>query len=125
MRVEHAATTALVHASAQLGARTRPLEPERVLARLDRQAERLDEHAGEARSRATAVLRLARAEIDRRRATLDGADPSRLLRRGFSLTRRPDGTLVRDASALHAGDALVTRLARGEVRSVVDEDATP
>lgn len=124
MRVEHAATTALVHASAQLGARTRPLEPARVHARLTRQAERLDAHAGEARTRATAVLRLARAEIDRRRATLDGADPSRILRRGFSLTRRPDGTLVRDASTVHAGDELVTRLARGEVRSTVDEDAT-
>jgi len=45
--------------------------------------------------------------------------PFSVLDRGYSLTTTEDGTVVRDASVLAAGDALVTRLQKGSVRSVV------
>ncbi|HZR15181.1 MAG TPA: exodeoxyribonuclease VII large subunit [Acidimicrobiia bacterium] len=100
LRVEHAATSTLIRASA-----------------------RVDAYASEARARSVAALRVALAELDRRHAVLDGADPSRILRRGFSLTRRADGTLVRDAATLQPGDELVTRLSQGAVRSRVEQSA--
>jgi exodeoxyribonuclease VII large subunit len=54
-------------------------------------------------------------------ARVDALDPVRTLARGWSITRRADGTLVRDAADLHPGDALVTTLASGEVTSKVEE----
>ena len=54
-------------------------------------------------------------------ARVDALDPVRTLARGWSITRRADGTLVRDAADLHPGDALVTTLAHGEVTSRVEE----
>lgn len=46
--------------------------------------------------------------------------PESVLARGYSITRRPDGSVVRRAAEVAAGDALVTRLADGEVRSRVE-----
>lgn len=44
--------------------------------------------------------------------------PLRVLERGFSVTRKADGTLVRSAQDVRDGDALRTLLSDGEVRSV-------
>lgn len=46
------------------------------------------------------------------------SSPEKLLARGYSITMK-DGKAVKDASALHSGDRIVTRLHRGEVESVV------
>jgi exodeoxyribonuclease VII large subunit len=48
-------------------------------------------------------------------------DPQRLLRRGFSITRRADGSLLRDAAQAAGGERLVTRLSVGELTSRVEE----
>lgn len=45
-------------------------------------------------------------------------DPTLLLRRGYSITLK-DGKAVRDASTLHPGDAIETRLANGLIHSTV------
>ena len=45
-------------------------------------------------------------------------DPALLLRRGYSMTMK-DGRIIRDASLLHPGDEIETRLANGTVKSVV------
>jgi exodeoxyribonuclease VII large subunit len=101
--------------------------------------QRLDHHAAHLRRAATASLdradaRLARgavsaASASRRaltaaeRAVAAGEartralDPVRTLARGWSITRRADGSLVRDAARVQAGDELITTLADGEVRS--------
>ncbi|MDE2921702.1 MAG: exodeoxyribonuclease VII large subunit [Acidobacteriota bacterium] len=50
--------------------------------------------------------------------------PERTLARGFSVTRRADGGLVRRASDVAAGDELRTRLADGTVASTVDSGTT-
>ena len=46
------------------------------------------------------------------------ADPVRMLSRGYSITLH-EGRVVTDASQLHQGDQIVTRLAQGEVTAVV------
>ncbi len=49
---------------------------------------------------------------------VEAADPALLLKRGYSMTFA-GGKLVRRASALKKGDEITTRLAEGEIRSVV------
>lgn len=48
------------------------------------------------------------------------ASPDKLLSRGYSITIK-DGKAVTDASLLKPGEHLITRLSKGEVRSVVEK----
>lgn len=73
---------------------------------------------------ATLPSYLAR-HIERQRHRLDlvsqrlrSLDPALMLKRGYSITT-VGGRLVRDASSLHQGDTLTTRLLDGEVKSTV------
>ena len=76
--------------------------------------------------RAMERLRMAlplRMERERFRLQLAGqrceaANPENLLKRGYSMSFC-GGDLVRDAARLHPGDTLTTRLAEGEIRSIV------
>lgn len=49
---------------------------------------------------------------------LKAASPEHLLKRGYSITLR-NGRAVTDASSLKEGDELVTRFAKGEIKSIV------
>lgn len=49
---------------------------------------------------------------------IEAASPDRLLKRGYSLTLK-NGKAVTDASRLHPGDEVETRLAKGTFRSIV------
>jgi exodeoxyribonuclease VII large subunit len=51
---------------------------------------------------------------------VEGASPERLLQRGYSLTLK-EGKVVTDATSLREGDRLTTRLAKGEVESVISK----
>jgi len=51
-------------------------------------------------------------------------DPAAALSRGWSITRNAAGDVVRDPSAVSAGDELVTQLHRGAVRSTVTATAS-
>ena len=51
---------------------------------------------------------------------LGAYDYQRQLERGYSVTRNDDGTILRSTVGLSPGTSLLTRLADGEVRSVVD-----
>jgi len=73
--------------------------------RLGRSAGRTTEHA---------ALRLDTFE-----SRVGALDPTRALQRGWSITRRDDGTLVRGAAGLSSGTQLVTQFADGSVRSRV------
>ncbi len=55
---------------------------------------------------------------------LEIVNPESVLARGFSLTMDNQGKLIRDASALHSGDVLHTRLRHGAVRSRVEPAPT-
>ncbi len=50
---------------------------------------------------------------------VDSLSPDKLLARGYSITLK-DGHAVTDATTLSSGDRLVTRMAKGEVRSIVE-----
>jgi len=66
--------------------------------------------------RTLAARRLHAQQID---ARLRALDPHAVLARGYSITRGPDGRLLRRADQVHPGDRLITRLWRGEVDSEV------
>jgi len=59
------------------------------------------------------------AELSRLQASLAGMDPTAVLERGYSITRTPDGKVLRDAARITEGDEIFTTLARGGVRSKV------
>ena len=60
-----------------------------------------------------------RAALGQRLRALRAADPDAALARGFSLTYTADGELVRSVDDLRAGQATLTRLADGQLESVV------
>jgi exodeoxyribonuclease VII large subunit len=110
--------------AARLDGLGRRVDRSRLVGRLDR----LDGALVAAGSRlgVSAGRRLERAERDAAgwSAVAAAADPTRVLARGFTITRTADGRLVRRAGDVVAGDALVTTLAGGAVRSTVDEDGS-
>jgi len=52
-------------------------------------------------------------------ARLRALDPERTLARGWSITRGPDGSVVRTPTDVSPGDEITTVLTGGEVRSTV------
>lgn len=73
--------------------------------------------------RAPRVLGDAERELEALDARIRALDPQRALARGWSITTTADGRVVRSRGDVAPGDRLVTRLADGEVRSTVDDDA--
>lgn len=67
----------------------------------------------------TLGLHAAAARLEKAEARLAAYSPYGVLERGYSLTTTADGSVVRDASTLKKGDAIVTRLANGSVSSIV------
>jgi len=114
------------------------------LAGLDVATRRLDGHRGRITGAARSHLRAAEvlleggerrvahrapralAEAERSLGTVEARlralDPERTLARGWSITRGPDGTVLRSPADVSPGDALITVLAGGEVRSTVSPD---
>lgn len=58
-------------------------------------------------------------QLDSLTGLVDALSPDATLKRGYSITRF-NGKAVRDASALKKGDVLITQMAEGEVKSVVE-----
>jgi len=81
--------------------------------------------AGERRvaHRTPKALADATRVLDAVEARLRALDPERTLARGWSITRGPDGRVVRSPTDLNPGDELATLVAGGEVRSTVSGDA--
>ena len=66
-----------------------------------------------------------RARLETLAARLSAASPQNALDRGFALVSTADGRLARDAAALHPGDELRIRLARGETTATVNHPHPP
>jgi exodeoxyribonuclease VII large subunit len=83
----------------------------------DRRLETLDEHLQRAWS-----LRADRAQnrLEALARQLSAVGPASVLRRGFSYTLREDGTLVRAPADVRPGERIRTRLANGEIASLVE-----
>lgn len=85
-----------------------------------------DVHLLAARLGAAMKLQLkdAAARLGRHSSALEALSPVAILERGYSLTRRADGTLVRRAADAPPGTALLTLLGSGEtLRSHTDPDS--
>ncbi|MDP8953456.1 MAG: exodeoxyribonuclease VII large subunit, partial [Actinomycetota bacterium] len=107
--------------SARLEAAVRRLDPARLdarLVRLDAGVAAAGLRVGRAGTRATVA---AEASLESLAARTRAADPARALARGWSLTRRLDGRLVRRADELAPGEAVVTTFAHGRAASTVTE----
>lgn len=63
------------------------------------------------------------SRLDRLEALLGVLNPRAALGRGYSLTCRTDGSLVRSADSVRTGETLITHVADGRIRSVVDGEA--
>ena len=87
---------------------------------LSRQGERLDSAAGRLVRSTTVALGRHGDQLTALTARLRAVDPAAILARGWSITRRAGGDLVRSTTDVRGGDALETRFADGTVRSTVD-----
>jgi exodeoxyribonuclease VII large subunit len=105
----------LLDAMAGARALARPLEVIR-----DRERT-IDELSDRLRRSIRQQVELARRRIEAIGGTIDALSPLKVLSRGYSLSRRQGtGEIVRQASDVHIGDRIETRLARGRLTSVVD-----
>lgn len=85
-------------------------------------AQRLDELASRASRAIRHRAKYSEGRLDAISSQLESLSPKAVLERGYSITRvADDDRVVRDAEELSAGHKLITQLAHGEVRSVVDE----
>lgn len=92
----------------------RPFENVQLLAR------RLDELAARSTRAMTQRVTRSRERVIAAAAHLEGLSPLAVLRRGYSLTSRSDdGRLIDDAQQVQPGDEIVTRVAQGQIVSIV------
>jgi exodeoxyribonuclease VII large subunit len=76
--------------------------------------------------RAASILERASGRLDVTEARVGALDPAVQLARGWSITRRSDGTIVRSVDDLGVDDTITTALADGTVTStVIDRRADP
>jgi exodeoxyribonuclease VII large subunit len=73
---------------------------------------------------ASRVVERAERSLAVLEASTDGADPARLMRRGWSITRTGAGTVVRTTSDVAPGDRLTTSVADGSIHSDVTHIVT-
>ena len=66
------------------------------------------------------AIGLGRAELGRQSAALSALSPYGTLERGYSIVRRPDGAVLRDARGVHKGDEVSVRLQHGELDARVE-----
>jgi exodeoxyribonuclease VII large subunit len=126
-RLEHAtralrfsAAALLDRPAARLSALATRVERHHPRARLERLSALLA-RAG-VRLRVAGEVPLARAEkrAERAAALLEATSPFRVLERGYSITRRVDGTLVRSTRGVQAGEAIESVLHEGLLVSRVE-----
>jgi len=107
----------------RLNAQARHLrDPRRVLQALQ---QRIDEHSDRALRAVGSRLRLIRERLSNAAGRLDALSPLAVLRRGYGIARRQDGSVARDAATLHPGEVLELLLAAGAAKVRVEESIRP
>src|SRR5262249_47757192 len=71
------------------------------------------------RSRPGQLIDAEQRHVDGLAARVRSADPAVMLRRGWTITRAADGTIVRSPGQVGVGEDLVTEFSDGRVRSTV------
>ena len=87
----------------------------------DRAEAQIESAAASLVRRPTQLLAVAGDRLDSAHSRVRAYDPVHTLARGWSLTRRADGYLVRSTDDVASGDRLTTQLADGTVESVAGE----
>jgi exodeoxyribonuclease VII large subunit len=82
---------------------------------------RLDELDARLKRTATTLPDRARQKVAALAGRLESLSPLNVLARGYSLTRTPDGRVLRDANDIQPGELIVSRLSRGEIISRVEQ----
>ena len=117
-RIARRTRDAVERADERLGMRVDALQ-RNAPAALDRADERLDTAQRRLLVRSTAGLERASGRLDVITARVAAVDPAVQLARGWSITRRADGTVVRSIADLPVGADVTTALADGLVTSTV------
>jgi exodeoxyribonuclease VII large subunit len=89
---------------------------------IDRQVEQVDMMRQRARACLDARLGRAADDITHTRARLLALSPATTLKRGYAIVQKPDGSVVRAAADVRAGDRLTLRFAEDTAVAVVQED---
>ena len=89
-----------------------------VMRIIDNARRRIDIAATVMTPAATRMLADAGHRIDILQQHAEALDPMHILKRGYSITMH-DGHTVTDASTLHDGDIITTRMKEGEIKSMV------
>ena len=94
--------------------------------RIKHQRERAGDLARRLEATAARLIERLQARMERAAGKLDSLSPLAILGRGYSICYRlPDGTIVKDAAALAAGDRLRVRLHRGAALATVTGAEAP
>ena len=96
------------------------LERHRPHAALQRRRDELMRLRRELEAAGRSVLRAQDRSLAGYEGVLKAIDPTRVLERGYSITTREDGTVVREPTEAPSGTRLITRLANGSLASTVD-----
>ncbi len=83
--------------------------------------QRIDELAMTMQHRMERKIERDQQQLTRLESQLRMLNPLGVLRRGYSLTRKPDGTVVRSVDTVGIGESLVTQFADGKVVSNIVE----
>jgi len=78
-------------------------------------------HAERLTGAAVGMIHAGRIRLSGYQDRLRALSPRRVMERGYCLVRRPDGTLLRVATELAAGDAITVEFARGEADARVEQ----
>lgn len=65
-------------------------------------------------------LHMAKIGLDQYQARLQGLSPLNILERGYAIVFDAQGNVVKDPASVGAGEAIKTRVARGEIKSRVE-----
>lgn len=103
----------------RLASRTRNLA-DRTANAVFRSRSRLGRCVERLRTRPAAVIASSRHRLEVHRASVRLLDPATTLARGWTITRRADGRVVKSVADAAPGDTVVTVLADGTITSTVD-----
>jgi exodeoxyribonuclease VII large subunit len=103
----------------RLDARLRERHPRHLMALQEQRASALSQRLTRATGEA---LQSTSRRLDLLAARLHCVNPQEVLKRGYSLTtHKKSGQIIKDPAQVKPGDALVTRLANGQIESKVED----
>lgn len=88
-------------------------------------ARHVDDIEARLRSRPGQVLAAEQRHVEGLAARVSVLDPVTMLRRGWTITRGPDGTILRSPDIVHDGDVITTQFATGRLTSEVTDRPNP